>query len=183
MLFSKYNCIFIHVSKTGGTSIERFFESRGDEYVYATKHAVAHIAIKIFGRDTWEKSFKFSFVRNPWDRIYSWWYNKAGDVSKSKFLKYLKNLPDDMPHVWNQVDFLKSDNGKMELDFIGRFERLQEDFDYVCDEVGMEKGTLGNYKFAKNKPKYSEYYNDETRELVSNIYKKDIDYFGYKFDQ
>jgi len=82
--------IFIHMSKTGGTSIE---ETLGIENVYAnataecrgipfmekrfSKHATAAQAKNYYTDEEWQAAYKFSIVRNPWDRMVSWWAHQT----------------------------------------------------------------------------------------------------------
>ena len=68
----------------------------------------------------------------------------------------------------------------IKIDFIGSYENLNEDFKFVCNKIGIPQVELP-YKNKTNHNYYTEYYNDETRNIVETKYAKDIEYFKYKF--
>jgi hypothetical protein len=159
-----------------------------------------------------ESYFKFSFVRNPWDRIVSE-YKYRGYPVKIDFKTYLfKHLPapgwtDTYCHIIPQYDFLHDAGGKALVDFVGRYERVQEDFDAVCTRLGIAPTPLprvnrslddaGPTTFRELRkrlrrairsrerehtfPSYTEYYDDESREYVGSMFRKDVEAFNYSF--
>ena len=133
-----------------------------------------------------DKYFKFTIARNPWDRLLSFYKNKLntsiikGSPSFNKFVHRLHkyNLKTCNLHYRLQTQMFPLNK----IDYIVRFENLQEDFNIVCDKIGIPHKKLPH----KNKTKhehYTEYYDEETREIVAELYAKDIEYFGYEFGE
>jgi len=227
MICKKYKCIFVHIPKTAGQSIEYFFlklanltwETRaplllrynpdpllGPEslaHLTASEYIdCGHITPNVFN-----SYYKFSFVRNPWDRLVSEY--KYREHSKNySFKKFLfKHLPepgpsDDYRHIIPQYDFLFDPNGNQLVDFIGKFEKLQEDFDIVCQILGIKESKLLHINQSKlsshrfiyykklfsllnrnisNKKNYTDFYDNDSLEFVSRMYEKDIKTFAYTF--
>ena len=132
------------------------------------------------GDMTWAKYFKFSFSRNPYDKLVSQYHfnrHKFG-LKNSTFKEYVKTWNEGKKistHPQLHLDYIDE-----KLDFIGRFENFQQDFNTICDKIGIPHQQLPHKNKSKHKH-YTEYYDDETKEIVAEKYAKDIEYFGYKF--
>lgn len=198
--------IFIHIPKCGGSSIEYlllklfypiFFEKLVLNIKSKQKFPMANIMtteeeIKIFGKSLWNSGqhsslndfdqglqnnfFAFTFVRNPWSKVVSeFFYSKSANGYNGTFKNYLRKPRCQPDHMTPQINFL-NDN----MDYIGRFENLQADFNIACDKIGIPHQNLPHKNKTKHKH-YTEYYDDETKQIVAEKYAKDIEYFGYEF--
>ena len=192
MINHEKKIIFVHIPKTGGTSIESLFCSSN---LYGKeKHLMSHE----YDPKHLKSYFKFSFVRNPWDRSLSYYFFRLqksyemfghGD-SFLNWMKFLHNCRDNEHKnnffqfylsIQNQYEFIFRNDCLM-IDYVGKFENLQQDFNTVCDKIEIPRQQLPHKNKTSHKH-YTEYYDDETREIVAQKYAKDIEYFGYKFGE
>ena len=154
--------------------------------------------------ESWNDYFKFTIVRNPWDRLLSCWKQKLAVRVKTScpedecrfyhnllglefpggltFAEFVKTLNADNLYADKHWAPLYSLINLDSVDFIGRFENLQEDFYTICDKIGIPRQKLSHANSTKHKH-YTEYYDDESREIVAEKYAKDIEYFGYEFGE
>lgn len=125
--------------------------------------------------------FKFCVVRNPWDRFVSV-YNYFRYSELMSFKKFSQNMP-ARNCILPLFDFYNLKN--YSIDYFIRFEDLKSGIKDVCNKTNIDYKTikLRHFKNKKNTKHYTEYYDNETRELVAEKYAKDIEYFGYKFGE
>jgi len=186
------NYVFVHINKNGGSSIA---EALGLPQQF---HYTALEYKQILGNKHWNERFKFTFVRNPWDKVVSQYHYthgrgereiKDGDLDFTQWIKLkygskiigkIKHPKRSMPELFlPQINWITDENGKIIVDFIGRFENIEKDFLKVCEIIGKEK-ELPHLRKSNHKP-YTYYYNEETREIIRKRFQKDIEIFGYKF--
>ena len=187
--------LYIHIPKTAGMSIARTLGLENPEHL--TQNEIVKQNASIIDLRNY---YKFAFCRNPWDRMVSLYsYCISGSEMYGKFnspkIEKIKELFTFKlfcqmlgsgffignnfiwkAHYRQQLDFINVTN----IDFIGRFENLQEDFYTVCDNAGIPRQELQHIN-KSNRKHYTEYYDDETKQIVAEKYAKDIEYFGYKF--
>jgi hypothetical protein len=191
MIYHKHKFIFIHTEKTGGTSIEKCFVDNADEVDVEYKHHDAWFYFKNFLY--FDDYFKFTFVRNPWDRLvsaYHFYKNdmKLIDFTFEEFIEKIGNKESMLDSI-SFIDYAIKPcfhkiriKGNIVVDFVGKFEKLQEDFDYVCNQIGVETVKLPHVKKTVH-DYYTEYYNEEMIKIVEQAYVSDITRFDYKFGE
>ena len=141
------------------------------------------------GQEQFKSYFKFGFVRNPWDRVVSLYERKEAlelrnKMSFDEFVDWIQyssaTCLHSSPHRY-QLDWFVDPNGTVLADFIGRFERLAEDWAFVAKKIGVSEA-LPHSRPNPRLRHYTEYYNSKTRAIVAEKFKVDIETFGYQFE-
>lgn len=159
------------------------------------QHYTAREFKDMLGQQKFDNAFKFTFVRNPYDKVLSHYKfrvktnqtnlgNNPFDFNQWIELTYGKKDPafyDKPKFFMPQINWLTDQNDQVLVDFIGRFENLQQDFNIVCDYAGMERKTLPHLNKTKKTGSYRDFYNESSREIITEHFRKDLDYFGYEF--
>lgn len=84
-------------------------------------------------------------------------------------------------HFRSQHTSVTDEEGKICVDFLGRFERLAEDFRFVQERIGLPRNDLPWLQKARNAARYTDFYNKETRQIAGERFRRDIEMFGYEF--
>jgi len=193
MINFKKKYLYVHIPKTGGKSVEQLLFGQ-KPFNGSSNHRGLKTKLRKLKRRGFDKDdfFKFSFVRNPWDLIVSVFFYTKQDKKFSSLTDWLKQgifnngkyfLPPCMNRHW--TTYLSGrwllDNGEIGVDFIGKLENFQEDLDTVCDRIGVPRQKAPHLNKSKHKH-YTEYYDDDSRDIIAKLYAKEIDYFKYEFD-
>lgn len=211
MISNQYKFIFVHIPKTGGISITKLLGRysvplrllTGDDY-WTDIHGKYYHYIKRHGKEIWNTYYKFAFVRNPWSRLVSSFHylDGGGNNFFDKRLSdmYIKKYEGDfcrfvndfvaadkikyLFHMHPQHEFVYDCNGRLLLDYVGKYENIQEDFNRICNDLGIPQMPLPhkNKTRYRKQQHYKDYYNDQTRDIIAEKYAKDIQLFGYKFE-
>ena len=164
MISHHHKCIFVHIPKNAGQSIEHVFldlldltwETRAPLLLrnndktelgpprLAHLKAKEYVPCKYLTHEQFDSYFKFAIVRNPWDRLVSF-YKYFGYTLRMDFKTFV--IKEFRENVWTrkywfvapQTEFVCDDEGKIIVNYIGRFEKLQNDFDYVCEALNLPK--------------------------------------------
>ena len=203
----KYKFIFIHIPRTGGTSTREVLRGYEGSVVYERPwrrdtrprigpHEVLTGYIEKLGLKNTDSYFKWARVRNPWDRLVSI-YNrrrKSPAVLKSNWACGMEAVDNPFgdwvemqrghPKPWRQNVFNQRRyiNESQELDFVARFENINEDFSFFCDKVGLPQTKLP-HKGAFAHDNYKEYYNKKLIDKLLGFdnFREDLDYLNYDY--
>jgi Sulfotransferase family len=151
---------------------------------------------ELISEENWNSYLKFTFVRNPWDRAYSGYLwvmhdrNIRGSfkefiLKRGAFETVLNSSKDKSNrgiHLLKQVDFFDF-NGKYQIDFIGRFEKLNTDINRLNEILKIHETFNFNEKRNTHRLKqYSHFYTNSNKELISNLYIEDVNQLNYHFE-
>ncbi len=219
MISNEHRCIFIHIPKCAGTSVERYlghFDTLRpgvqDHRTVRDLEPLGMTQLKALGdvenrasllrrgklllkgtrgasQQDWEQYFKFTIVRNPWARLFSWYENvlrsethqqRFGVSPDCTLPDFIENHPDQWA-LRSQLFWITDAKGNNPLDFVGRFEQLSTDFNRVRDQLQIDDGPLPELVAGSGR-RYTDHYDDRTRKIVAERYREEIEYFGYEFD-
>ena len=222
MISHENRCIYIHIPKTAGTSIEKRLGAHIDcsqrlsqdhrtirniqsaispsygkridmrsvlSFIYQRYQAHKH-GVKTVTKDQFTEYFKFCFVRNPWDRAYSWYRNVLRDTIHQTNLGIEKNISfsdflinhADQWALMPQTDWIIDNKGNVVVDFVGKFENLESDFKLICERLYIEDATLPVTLDSGN-VSYIDAYDNKLIKLIEVRYHTEILLFDYKFGE
>ena len=197
--------LFVHVQKTAGTSLAEILKPhalnpangrmnklasdlglvRDWRKFHFRKHANLRKAQSVIPAPVYDGLFKFAFVRNPWERLVSWYQYvqrtplhedcRPGETFADFAARFLEK---PRRAQWWMIEDL---NGVMGLDYVGRFENLNDDIAYLCQRIGIKAQTLPHRNKMADKD-YRTFYDDRLALAVKNTWVYEIDAFGYTFE-
>lgn len=215
LLSHRYRFLFVHIAKTGGTSVRSSLQryrwrdpwyplmalcsrlSHLSGHRLACKlprHAKAIAAWEMLPRDFFDSLYKFAFVRNPWDLQVSSWHHLQRE--RPHLVAHCRDFPEFMrfkldpqrPPQYHldrssesQTAYLVDLQGRLLVDYVGRYENLAADFHHICRHIGISPPPLAHKRQAAHRQDYRSYYDDATAELVAQHYAPDIQRFDYRF--
>ena len=203
ILSHTHKVIFVHPGKTGGTSVERTlapllglsFEETWccSEVLFGEdcKHVSASRLKQIVGDKIWSEYYSFGFVRNPFDRLLSEWcmHEQANPDAtwRNRYWAAYPTFDAFLDGVVRGEVILDQDyqswmfcdgQGNILVNSVGRFERLQDDFDQVCRAIGVPPASLGREAVTRHRP-WREYYDEIRFQSVYRLCAGDCERFGY----
>lgn len=205
--------IFVHIPKTGGTAMTLALEDRAmaDDVIVSDtpkgrkrrgrlkgvqtsgrlwKHSsLAEAEGLITPRDL-EDSFVFTLVRNPWDRVvsyYHWLRDQSFDhpavrlaqaLEFSAFLNHVQTATSLRAHPYDW--YLTDGAGRVHCDSYIRLEHLQGDLGPLSEHLGFSPD-LPRANASRRDADYRRYYSDADAAMLARLCQPDIDRFGYAF--
>lgn len=190
------NIAYLRLAKCACTSIISTLVQEDEEDI----HPLAAKKYEITGNISNMKSvYKFTFVRNPFERLVSNYVNKVKNLEKNnyykqkdycmgilndifdfeEFVRRVTSIPDRWAdrHFKQQYSYLYDDNGELLVDYIGKVENLSNDYLKIQQKYGLKKL---EWKNKSDKENWKTFYTEETAKLVYEYYKNDIITFGYE---
>lgn len=207
--------LFVHIAKTGGTSVRSALSKYRWGHSYSLpqflagklsaitshhigsklpRHAKVIAAKEMLPTEYFDELFKFAFVRNPWDLQVSSYHHirrvrpqVLGDMDFESFIHW--KFDPELEYQYHtdianqlQSEYLIGLDGQVLIDFIGHYETLQEDFNQICQRIGIAPFDLPHKRKATERKGYRKYYSDKTAQRVAEHFAKDIGMLGYSFD-
>jgi hypothetical protein len=182
--FHRHKAIFIHIPKAAGSSVS----------LSLFGHQVGHWTMMDWYRrdpDAAEQYFKFAFVRDPLTRLHSAYHylrgggmnsrdREIGAILSPRFDTFVSQLKDDPRlakwfHFRPQNEFICSPDMRVLVNFVGRFESIEQDFRFVAERIGIG----ANLTVRNPGPKRELEVAPATRELIREHYEADYQTFGY----
>lgn len=206
MISLKKRFLFVHVPKTGGNSIQNVLKDYSEDDVVAltphqdgverfeirnsqydvTKHSTLAHYKSVLGQQVYQSLFRFATIRNPWDMMISYYFSPHRGVTqwdREAFLKLLKKVPTLRHYVCEKPNCRRQSPTQLASDvqYLIRFEHLEEDFNQVCAQIGIPPVKLPT-RNRSSRRHYSEYYDEETKRVVGDVFAEEIAFGGYRFE-
>lgn len=198
------NALFVWVPKTGGLSIYDALKPYGAHKCLQTSRVIGfnfqgivtfgHMDVAALESHGYlrgafgHRAYRFAFVRNPYDRAVSLWaYSRQkGTIAHDcEFLDFCRLLACGVPPIglYNKDGLSQCSpqvrwTERARLSFVGSFETLQDDFDFLCSEIGVKPRKLPHRNRSPHRD-WRGYVHGEAREILADFYREDFEEFGY----
>lgn len=149
-------------------------------------HATAAQIRSVLGRDVFDSYYKFAVDRNPWDRQVSLYthrqhkHGKRTDFDRDMRSWFYRATEYSRLHNWN----IYAIDGEVVANKVMRYETLEQDLVDLAQRLEFERplDLPRMREYSADRPHYSSYYSDVTRDLVADWYAPEIKALGYRFE-
>jgi hypothetical protein len=198
--------IFAAIPKTGTHSVRQALREHMDDsdieqvglfvnkrFPFAELAATGHGHLGLaqvrpfLGETVFDRYFKFAFVRNPFDRFVSYcaFMTRATDAferAPKMVMRHILHELRPMQHILFQPQHtvLVDGGGQLLSDYVGRVEEMQASYDAICERIGIPTRTLEQVNSTR-RGDYRQYYDQDLIDGVADLYRRDLDLFGYEF--
>lgn len=202
----KKRSIYIWIPKTAGSSLingfkrRRIFKRDGRAHLWGRvpvelrkslnaanwQHLSAQSVRDEIGAESWSQCFKFTFVRNPFDRAVSFYEYSKGARKDPSSVQY--GLPDlgsfdewfheEQPR--GQLHYVTDANGELMVDYVGKYENLRADVSHICRRMKIFPTRIPHLN-KSSRGRYQDYFTPELRREAESLYAGELDTFGYEF--
>lgn len=210
VVFDSLKLIYVEVGRAASSSIKYMLSDHvGIPREQSNKWSAGDMPLVDLADPKYGEYLKFTFIRNPWDRIastYNWKilrehthepnnyykvemkkHTGSSDATFENFLHYM-HMQLDAPigtdcHWASQYLSVLGADFEPIVDCVGYFESFDEDFRSITSAVGIDQGDIFHAYSQSRKTPYSSYYTGETREYITTRFAYDIELFGYSYDK
>jgi hypothetical protein len=173
MILNKERIVFIHAPRTSGTSIEN--EILKNQLVPDNQKHLRASQIKRHLENKWSDYFKFTIVRNPWDRVISFYhqiFHEAYGIRTGKSLLFF--LEHYRPAPW-EYGLQCSDYADEKMDLVIKFENREEGLKSLENITGIKVDPNKKSRSRdRDKKNYRDYYDEKTKDIVGKSFARDI---------
>jgi hypothetical protein len=159
----------------------RFFKFTAEDYGFFNHMPAEQARAALNDDKAWRSYFKFAFDRNPWDRQVSFYHHRyRREATPPPFANFIKG--DARARINNYEIY--SIGGEVAVDFVGRYEKLEDDLKHALAQVGLtleEPLPRAKTTFRKSAKPYRDYYDADTRAIVGDWYQREIKLLDYMF--
>lgn len=194
---NKQEILFLHTPKVAGSSINTTPLAKSIKYKVHSFKGDVYQKIKEIGA---ENTFSFGFVRNPYSRfvsLYNYFYKMDENHMFYKYNAPIVNVIRKYPtfndfclafeslrlkgnfHFRPQAGYFESEVPSYSVDFIGKYESLQADYDALCELLNIEKFALPTVNSSGKVTNFMELYSDDAKNIVQDFYERDFVLFDY----
>lgn len=202
MISIKKNFIFVHIPKTAGNSLQNILRDYSEDKIVCkashqdglerfeiesevygtTKHSTLADYKRQMEKNHFERAFKFTCVRNPWDRMISFYFSPHRGVTqwdRNAFIKFIHTVPSTLSYL--SLPDVEMENTLDSFNYVIKFEHLEQGFKEVCQYIGIPFKELPVRNKAP-KSHYSDYYDNELIEMVGSLFKDEVVFFNYSYE-